>query len=117
MFRKSWLAGLLVLAVATTAHAQEKEKKEGSDAVQGLGSPFQVGPGVTFLITQDKKTLTAGLSGQRPGHKINFWQFGLTGTTNDEGQALVYSTLDTDAPGMKAKIGFGHSSFLSAQTQ
>jgi hypothetical protein len=115
------LITLAVVAAFTTvpALAQEKsDKKDGADATQGLGSPFQVGPGVTFLLAQDKKALTAGLSGQLNSSKaINFWQVGLTGTTDDEGKGLLYSTSDTAAPGLKAKIGFGYSKFLAIDTR
>jgi hypothetical protein len=43
---------------------------------------------------------------------VNFWQVGVSGTTDKNGQAEVYSSSDKDAPGFKAKIGVGHSSFI-----
>jgi|SRR5579862_9565730 len=110
------VAVLLALSVAAPAGAQDS-KKDGSDPVQGLNSPFQVGSGATFLITQDKKSVTAALTGQLDSKSpINIWQLGVTGATNDEGKSLVYATSDTAAPGFKAKIGFGYSSFMTADT-
>ena len=111
------LLSAVLLASLSPAVAAAQEKKDGSDPAQNLQSPFQVGSGATLLISQEKTSLTAALTGQLAGNPaLNIWQFGLTGTTNDEGKALVYSTADLAAPGFKAKLGFGHSSFLTTPT-
>jgi hypothetical protein len=109
---------LVLVALSAAASSNAQDKAAGSDAVQAFQSPLQIGSGATLLISQEKTSFTAAFGGQRPGTKgLNIWQIGLTGTTNDEGKALVFSTADPDAPGFKLKIGVGHSSFLTADTK
>lgn len=107
---------LLAVLLPATGEAQDAAaSKDGSDPAQGLQSPFQVGSGATLLVAQEKKSLTAAFTGQRRG-RLNIWQIGLTGTTDDKGEGLAYTTSDTGAPGFKAKLGVGHSSFLATPT-
>jgi hypothetical protein len=48
---------------------------------------------------------------------LNFWQVGVSGTANTNGQAEVYSTHETDTPGFQAKIGVGKASFIKNRVE
>jgi hypothetical protein len=87
--------------------AQEK----GSDATQSFVSPLGPGTGATVVITQKSTDITAAVQRQMNSRGVNFWQFGISGALDKNGQQSVYSSYEPDAPGFKAKLGVGRSSF------
>src|SRR5258706_6811204 len=114
---------LAVLILPTLAHAAPDQGDTGSSKTAGTGgsgdqtqsiiSPLGLGSGGTLSVAQKGTTVSASVEGQLSRAVVNFWQVGTSGTTNTNGQATVYSSTDAGAPGFKAKIGAGYSSFLA----
>ena len=106
---------LLAVALASVpagAQVPASTASKGSDPSQSFVSPLGLGTGATIATTQNGPSLTAAIARQvfHPG--INFWQVGFSGTTDTNGQASVYSSHQSDAPGFKGKVGLGYSSFI-----
>jgi hypothetical protein len=108
MSKHNFLA--ILLAVSASASAQAPQDK-GSDATQSFVSPLGLGTGATLAVTSKGTDVKAAVARQIANSAINFWQVGFSGTTDKNGQAAVYSSRDSDAPGFKAKVGVGWSSF------
>jgi hypothetical protein len=89
----------------------------GADSTQSFVSPLGLGSGATIAVMQKGATAAASIEQQLTASWVNFWQLGLSGATNTNGQAAVYSSTDTGAPGFKGKLGFGHSSFQATDTR
>jgi hypothetical protein len=87
-----------------------------ADATQSFISPLGLGSGATISVTQKGATATAAIDQQFQASVVNFFQAGLSGTTNTNGQASVYSSTDSGAPGLKGKVGVGYSSFQGTKT-
>jgi hypothetical protein len=103
-------------SVAQQSQSSTQPPASGSDATQSFISPLGLGSGATLAVTQKGTSLSASVDQQFQSRMINYWQVGLSGTTNRTGDALVYSSRDADAPGFKAKVGVGRSSFQAADT-
>jgi hypothetical protein len=122
--RLRW-AAVLVWLVCGAAFAQSTSSSptqssaggSGSDAAQTFVSPLGLGTGATVSVTQKGTGVSAALDKQSPEGFVNFWQAGFSGTVNTNGQATVYSSSDSDAPGFKGKVGLGRSSFQATDTQ
>jgi hypothetical protein len=107
------LQGALGAAPTTPA---DSGSTGGADATQNFVSPLGLGSGATISVTQKGVSATASVESQFVSPWVNYWQLGLSGTTNTNGQAAVYSSTDTGAPGFKGKLGIGRSSFLATDT-
>ena len=107
-------AAILILAVLA-ASAQTAQDK-GTDATQSFVSPLGLGTGATLAVTSKGTDVTAAVARQLVNSPLNFWQVGVSGATDKNGQASVYSSRDSDAPGFKAKVGLGYSSFIKLRT-
>jgi len=89
-----------------------KKASTGSDQAQSFESALGQGTGAVLSVSEKGTTVNVAASQSRGIKGINFWQAGLSGTVDTNGQAKTYSTRDSDAPAFKAKLGFGHSSFI-----
>jgi hypothetical protein len=112
MMNRYCLLGFIIFAAALPVVAQQDSTNKGSDATQSFVSPLGLGTGATLSVTQKGTTVAASAERQMINPIINFWQVGANGTTDKNGQLAVFSSSDKDAPGFKAKLGFGHSSFI-----
>jgi len=119
--------GLLILAFAAiglsclgqaapASQTQTDASGKSADPTQSFVSPLTLGTGATLAVTQKGTSVTAALASQTSNPVINFWQIGFSGTTNTSGQAEVYSTHESDAPGFQAKVGLGKSSMIKVRT-
>jgi hypothetical protein len=90
---------------------QTQTQDQGADPTQNFVSPLGLGTGATVAVTSKGTSVSAAVERQMIS-PVNFWQVGVSGTTDKNGQVQVYSSNDKDAPGFKAKIGIGHSSFI-----
>jgi len=106
------LLALALGSVAARGQAQANAASKGSDPTQSFVSPLGLGTGATIGVTQTGPSVTAAIARQVFNPAINFWQVGFSGTTDTNGQASVYSSHQSDAPGFKGKLGVGHSSFI-----
>jgi hypothetical protein len=109
-----YLAGLALLVMGLPSFAQSKaaDATKAADPTQNFVSPLGLGTGATVAVTQKGTDVTAAIAGQIVNSPVNFWQLGVSGTTNTNGQATVFSSHDGDAPGFKGKFGLGKSSFI-----
>ncbi len=109
-----WVLCLAVLGRAQGQQSQDKTQTSdrGSDPTQSLVSPLGLGTGATLSVTSKGTSVAASIERQLSSSGLNFWQVALSGTTDKNGQAQVFSSSDKDAPGFKGKIGLGHSSFI-----
>ncbi len=107
----------LVLAIepSNTLLAQGTKDKS-NDATQTILSPLGLGTGATVALTQNGTTVSVAVSQQFEGKVLNFWQLGMSGTLDKQGQAQVFSSQDSDAPGFQGKVGLGYSSFYAKDT-
>jgi len=111
--------GFLSVCLAACGQAQGQAQQagqtqtpdQGADPTQNFVSPLGLGTGAIVSVTSKGTSVSAAVERQMIS-PLNFWQVGVSGTTDKNGQALVYSSSDKDAPGFKAKIGIGHSSFI-----
>jgi hypothetical protein len=103
---------LAILFTASIAASAQAPQDKGSDATQSFVSPLGLGTGATLAVTSKGTDVKAAVARQIANSPINFWQVGFSGTTDKNGQAAVYSSRDSDAPGFKAKVGVGWSSFV-----
>src|SRR5579864_6415703 len=90
---------------------QTQTPDQGADPTQNFVSPLGLGTGAIVSVTSKGTSVSAAVERQMVS-PLNFWQVGVSGTTDKNGQAQLYSSSDKDAPGFKAKIGIGHSSFI-----
>ncbi|MGA2118550.1 MAG: hypothetical protein ABSH56_27815 [Bryobacteraceae bacterium] len=97
---------------ATQPPAPSQAPTQAADPTQSFASPLGLGTGATIAVTQKGTEVTAAIARQLIEPVVNFWQVGFSGTANTNGQAMVYSSHDADAPGLKAKVGLGKSSFV-----
>lgn len=112
-------SGFLTFCLAACGQAQGQAQKpgqtqtqdQGADPTQNFVSPLGLGTGATLAVTSKGTSVSAAVERQMIS-PLNFWQVGVSGATDKNGQAQVYSSNDKDAPGFKAKIGIGHSSFI-----
>jgi hypothetical protein len=95
-----------------SASGQSQSKDSSTDATQSIVSPLGMGTGATLAVTQKGTDVTAAIARQMVNSPINFWQVGVFGSLNKNGQQEIYSSSDADAPGFKAKVGVGHSSMI-----
>jgi len=95
----------------TKQPGQTQTPDQGADPTQNFVSPLGLGTGAILSVTSKGTSVSAAVERQMIA-PVNFWQVALSGTTDKNGQAQVYSSSDKDAPGFKAKIGVGHSSFI-----
>ena len=105
----AWISCLCAMAQPSTP-AQTPD--QGADATQSFISPFGLGTGATLAVTSKGASVTAAVEQQMVSQGLNFWQVGISGTTDKNGQAQLFSSQDTDAPGFKGKFGMGKSSFI-----
>jgi hypothetical protein len=105
-----------MIAAALAATAQTPQDK-GADATQSFVSPLGLGTGATLAVTSKGTDVKAAVARQIANSPINFWQVGVSGTTDKNGQAAVYSSRDSDAPGFTAKVGLGWSSFVKLRPE
>jgi hypothetical protein len=94
------------------AQKQADNSGKGSDPTQSFVSPLGLGTGATIAVTQTGPSVTAAIARQVFYPAINFWQLGLSGTTNTSGQTTVYSSQQSDAPAFKGRVGLGKSTFI-----
>ena len=85
---------------------------QGADPTQSFASPLGLGTGATLAVTGKGASVTASIERQVVSPAVNFWQVAVLGTTNKNGQTVVFSSRDADAPGFKGKVGLGKSSFI-----
>jgi len=114
------LAGVSRGATGATASGDQSSggsSAAAADATQSFISPLGLGSGATVSVTEKGATATAAVDQQFNSNFVNFYQVGLSGTTNTNGQASVYSSTDTGAPGFKGKVGVGYSSFQATYTK
>jgi hypothetical protein len=112
-------SAFLIFCIAACGQAQGQAQQpgqtqtqdQGADPTQNFVSPLGLGTGATLAVTSKGTSVSAAVERQMIS-PLNFWQVGVSGTTDKNGQAQVYSSSDKDAPGFKAKIGIGHSSFI-----
>jgi len=104
------LIATAVQLVAQTNTTQTQD--QGTDATQSFASALGLGTGATLAVSEKGTSVTASVERQISSSNINFWQLAISGTTNKNGQATVFSSHEADAPGFKGKIGFGKSSFI-----
>jgi len=109
-----WTLCVAVFGYAQGQQSQDKTQTadQGSDPAQTFVSPLGLGTGATLAVTSKGTSVSAAVERQMVFPGLNFWQVALSGTTDKNGQAQVFSSSDKDAPGFKAKVGFGHSSFI-----
>jgi hypothetical protein len=105
-----------ILALVGALAAQAQDKKDGGDQTQSFDSPLPLVGGATLQVAKDKTSVAFALAGQKKMAVFNYWQIGFSGTANADGEADVYSEAEGVTPGVKAKIGFGYSSFLAEDT-
>jgi hypothetical protein len=91
---------------------QTQTQDQGTDPTQNFVSPLGLGTGATLAATSKGTSVSAAFERQLVSSTVNFLQVGISGTTDKNGQALVYSSHEADAPGFKGKIGIGRSSFI-----
>jgi hypothetical protein len=106
------LSAFLSLPALAMAQTQSGVASKGSDPAQSFVSPLGLGTGATIAVTQNGLGITTAIARQMFNPAFNFWQAGFSGTTNTNGQLAVYSSQEADAPGFKAKVGLGKSSFV-----
>src|ERR1017187_2809262 len=112
-------SAFLIFCIAACGQAQGQAQQpgqtqtqdQGADPTQNFVSPLGLGTGATLAVTSKGTSVSASAERQMIS-PLNFWQVGVSGPTDKNGQAQVYSSSDKDAPGFKAKIGIGHSSFI-----
>jgi hypothetical protein len=114
-----YLAGLILITASLGSSAQSKpaDATKGTDPTQSFVSPLGMGTGATVSVTQKGTEVTTAIGGQIIKTPFNLWQLGLSGTTNTNGQATVYSSHQADAPGFKGKFALGHSSMRQKWTK
>jgi hypothetical protein len=104
------------LTLSLTSFAQTKTQTQtqdqGTDPTQSFVSPLGLGTGATLSVNSNGTTGSAAFERQVISPAVNFWQVAISGTIAKNGQALAYSSSDTDAPGFKGKFGIGRSSFI-----
>jgi hypothetical protein len=94
------------------APGQAQTQDQGADPTQSFVSPLGLGTGATLAVTSKGASVSAAVERQMISPALNFWQVGVSGTTDKNGQAQVFSSHDSDAPGFKGKFGIGKSSFI-----
>src|ERR1017187_2364531 len=100
------------MGLPSFAQTKSADATKAADPTQNFVSPLGPGTGATLDVTQKGTEVTAAIAGQIVNSPVNFWQLGVSGTTNTNGQATVFSSHDGDAPGFKGKFGLGKSSFI-----
>jgi hypothetical protein len=111
---------VLYLVLATLpclAQSQTGDSTKTADPTQSFVSPLGPGTGATLGVTQKGTEITAAIAGQLVNLPVTFWQLGISGTTNTNGQATLFSSSDADAPGFKGKFGLGKSSFFKKRLE
>jgi|ERR1700723_67768 len=103
---------LTAFAQVTPVKGQTQTQDQGADPTQSFVSPLGLGTGATLAVTSKGTTVSAAFERQVISPTVNFWQVAISGTIDKNGQALAYSSHDTDAPGFKGKFGIGRSSFI-----
>src|SRR5438876_4154195 len=98
------------LGAFVQAQAQTQTPDQGADPAQSFVSPLGLGTGATLSVTSKGTSVSAAFESQMLSAGVNFWQVALSGTTDKNGQAQLFSSHDSDAPGFKAKFGIGKSS-------
>lgn len=119
MMRRLTILASVLLAMGLAGWSQARAqapsdtqtKDQGADPTQSFVSPLGLGTGATLQVTS-KGTAAAAAIERQVVAPVNFWQLGFSGTLDKNGQQQVYSSSDRDAPGFKAKIGIGYSSFI-----
>jgi hypothetical protein len=113
---KTFVLTFASLFFSLTSFAQVKgqtqTQDQGTDPTQSFVSPLGLGTGATLAVTSKGTTVSAAFERQVISSTVNFWQVAISGTFDKNGQALAYSSHDTDAPGFKGKFGIGRSSFI-----
>jgi hypothetical protein len=94
--------------------SQPQGAAQTADATQNFVSPLGAGNGGTLSVTDKSAVISATID--QSFDRSGFWQVGVSGAADKNNTALVYDSSDTDAPGFKAKIGGGYSSFQSVVT-
>ena len=111
--------GVLALCLAAGGQAQGQAQQpgqtqtpdQGADPTQNFVSPLGLGTGAILVVTSKGTSVSAAVERQMI-LPLNFWQVGVSGTVDKNGQVQAYSSSDKDAPGFKAKTGIGYSSFI-----
>jgi hypothetical protein len=102
-------SGLLAFSLAACSRAQGQSQgqaqqpgqtqtqDQGADPTQSFVSPLGLGTGAVVAVTAKGTSVSAVVERQMIA-PVNFWQVGVSGTTDKNGQAQVYSSSDKDAP-------------------
>jgi hypothetical protein len=105
-----WLAAMRAEGQSSPSSGQTPD--QGADSTQSFVSPLGLGTGATLSVTSKGTSVAATVERQMFSPALNFWQAGLSGTTDKNGQAQLFSSSDKDAPGFKGKFGTGKSTFI-----
>ena len=85
-------------ALSCSAQKQADNSSKGTDSTQSFVSPLGLGTGATIAVTQTGPSVTAAVARQMSNHAVNFWQVGVSGTTDTSRPTTVYSSQESDAP-------------------
>jgi hypothetical protein len=108
----SFLCLIVSMRAFAQAQGQTQTQDQGADPTQSFVSPLGLGTGATVAVTSKGTSVAAAFESQMKSSIVNFWQAAFSGTIDKNGQQLVYSSHDSDAPGFKGKFGIGKSSFI-----